>query len=338
MIKNKYIYSIFLLLIYLNVPVIANKVTEQIVINQNRSILKKIPNELVVYFFESLIQNYVNQWNNIFNFEQEFDKEAFKKDIKSIRLTCTRFKTLLDKFLIKITLNSIHVHLYKLLDNEYKHLSIKQIKLNLIKLLSKVDINKEDLNEITKINIYGNFNIKIENLLYLAVKKNNINVINLLIIAGNNINKYLDNCLRNAAIHGHKEIIEKLLKLGANINNKDINGHTALTWAIFHGQIKTVKVFIKNGANLNIRDKRKGYTPLIWAIRLSIGNKNQTMILIVKLLIEEGADFNLTDKKGYNALNHALDIRNYDIVKVIGTAKSDKLYKKIESILKDIKL
>lgn len=197
-------------------------------------------------------------------------KKHSRKNIKSIRLTCIRFKTLLDEFLIKITLNSIYVHLYKLLDND--------------------------------------------------------------------INKYLDNCLRNAAIYGHKEIIEALLKLGANINSKDINGHTALTWAIFQGRIETVKVLIENRANLNIRDKRKGYTPLIWAIRLSIGNKNQTMILIVKLLIEEGADFNLTDKKGYNALHYALDTRNYDIVKIIGRAKSDKLSKKIELLLNNIKI
>ena len=62
------------------------------------------------------------------------------------------------------------------------------------------------------------------------------------------------------------------------------------------------------------------------------------MILIVKLLIEEGADFNLPDKKGYNALHYALDTRNYDIVKIIGRAKSDKLSKKIELLLNNIKI
>jgi ankyrin repeat protein len=55
-----------------------------------------------------------------------------------------------------------------------------------------------------------------------------------------------------------EELIELMLKLGANPNAQDRDGRTALMHAIDHRDSYTniVKILIKYGANLNIKDKR----------------------------------------------------------------------------------
>jgi len=54
---------------------------------------------------------------------------------------------------------------------------------------------------------------------------------------------------------GHTEMIQYLLKKGANINEKDFDGRTALIYAAEDGQLEIVKCLIENGANIEERDK-----------------------------------------------------------------------------------
>lgn len=71
---------------------------------------------------------------------------------------------------------------------------------------------------------------------------------------------------------------------------------TPLAVAIVKGDLETVKKFIEYGADIN--QKSNGMTPLMIAARY-----NQVDIL--KLLLDKGANFKLTDDKGLTALRYA---------------------------------
>ena len=55
-----------------------------------------------------------------------------------------------------------------------------------------------------------------------------------------------------------------LLKLGADVHAKEVNGATALHGAAFHGNLEVAEVLLKAGADPAAKDKH-GYTPLFLA-------------------------------------------------------------------------
>jgi len=84
-----------------------------------------------------------------------------------------------------------------------------------------------------------------------------------------------------AAEEGFESIINQLYRHGANINDRDRLGKTALIYAAERGNITTVRYLLKCGANVHAKDKN-GSTALLIAIR----NGNYE---IRNLLIEHGA-------------------------------------------------
>jgi uncharacterized protein len=71
---------------------------------------------------------------------------------------------------------------------------------------------------------------------------------------------------RGDAINDYKEIIQMLLKAGANINGKNENGDTPLSCAAgSHCDLSILRILLKAGANLNSINN-KGRTPLYDAI------------------------------------------------------------------------
>ena len=137
--------------------------------------------------------------------------------------------------------------------------------------------------------------------------------------------KEAPNNLITAVQKGDAQLVRELIKKGADINAKDELGANALTWAVWsvspietanqirsqkcdifttaddiknkyqnyptsiskESQAEIVKVLINAGVNLNEKDNYIGETPLIYAVKAN--NKE-----IVKLLIESGADVNIT--------------------------------------------
>lgn len=97
------------------------------------------------------------------------------------------------------------------------------------------------------------------------------------------------NSVRDAAVYAkHKEIAELLIASGANVNEKDNNGGTALMNAVFWGYPEVARLLIANGADVNARYKvdefrfRSGDTALSLAVER--GNNE-----IAELLITNGA-------------------------------------------------
>ena len=123
------------------------------------------------------------------------------------------------------------------------------------------------------------------------------------------------------------EAIKILLDAGANINEVEEAGETALKKAIYNyyndDTLKLIKMLIDYGAYVNIPN-HDGETPLIHAARFYNSD-------VVKVLIDAGADVNF-EYKGLRALDYAYgneNMRNTNILKKLEviTAARDSNYK-----------
>jgi len=70
-----------------------------------------------------------------------------------------------------------------------------------------------------------------------------------------------------AAGNGHKNVVETLLTKNVNLNSKDNDGRTPLSWAAGNGHIEIIRrLLTKDNIDLNSKDS-DGQTPLGWAAR-----------------------------------------------------------------------
>jgi ankyrin repeat protein len=112
-----------------------------------------------------------------------------------------------------------------------------------------------------------------------------------------------------AARDGHIEIMELLLKHGANVNIRYEN-NSPLMFAVINGSYDGLKLLLDHGADVNAKGANKN-TPLIVQ---AISNPEN-----VKLLLEYGADVDIKNKYGATALIKACKCRksNIEIIKLI---------------------
>ena len=103
--------------------------------------------------------------------------------------------------------------------------------------------------------------------------------------------------LMMASIKGYKEVVEFLIQKEADVNQKDDYGWTALMWTSRKGRNEIVKLLIQKGADVNQKDYY-GWTALMEASKR--GHKE-----VVELLIQKGADVNQKDNNGQNAMMRA---------------------------------
>lgn len=137
------------------------------------------------------------------------------------------------------------------------------------------------------------------------------------------------------------DVLIKLISTGENVEELDKDGRTPLLHATIDNRIDIVRVLLESGANVNIQDKF-GYSPLHYAaqnyyvelVRLLInfnaqvdskdihGNTPLFKAVFnskgqgeaIKILIEHGADKELTNNHGVSPYQLAKTIANYNIV------------------------
>lgn len=66
-----------------------------------------------------------------------------------------------------------------------------------------------------------------------------------------------------AALHGYSECVETLFKAGANLNERDLFGDTALHIAAEYGDLKTISKLIEFDADVNLDSVGRGQTPIV---------------------------------------------------------------------------
>jgi ankyrin repeat protein len=94
------------------------------------------------------------------------------------------------------------------------------------------------------------------------------------------------------------EKVEEALKSGANVNAKNNNGGTALSWFTMFNNPEAVSLLLKYGADVNAKDNSGGT-----ALMLANSNFNAVPAEeVVSLLLKHGADVNAKDNDGRTAL------------------------------------
>ncbi len=122
--------------------------------------------------------------------------------------------------------------------------------------------------------------------------------------------------LIEAAFNNSITSIERLLKQGVDVNEKNKSGNTALMIAAANGNTEMLEILIYMAkANVNIQDCY-GNTPLMWAVVK--GYKE-----VVNILINANADVNIQNHEGRTALIYAVGEENKDIIEMLVKADAD---------------
>lgn len=235
--KKEFKYLILTLNIFLFSNIFAK---ESIEINQEISQLEllDLPDEMLLNIieklFEELVKKYMNDWCNILEFDQEFNKKELYQKVMSLRLINCRFgvlcNTYIDKYLIN-TINRLKKERSKyLIDTMKKSNTLDQNELDaaLVKILNKQVSNKETLHEAVKLILIGA----------------NPNIGG---IAGQTV-------LMKACYYSDTYIVELLIQAGADPTIRDDINETALFKAIKSGQKEIALILIDQDQDFNIKN------------------------------------------------------------------------------------
>ena len=135
-----------------------------------------------------------------------------------------------------------------------------------------------------------------------AITGGNVPVVEFLLSAGADVNYGNHTALMEAARCGtDAKLVNMLLAAGANVNARDTDERTALYHAV-NGKcsIEVIDALLAAGAEVNAQNKN-GLTPLMHALS---GEKPESFAAAIHLAAR-GADLNVLDKFGRNALHHA---------------------------------
>lgn len=116
-----------------------------------------------------------------------------------------------------------------------------------------------------------------------------------------------------ASYYGYRDMAERLVNMGADIEAADRNsGTTPLHSAAEQGHSDVVMLLIEAGADIHARDEQ-GNTPLHRAAANAL-HYNQQVVL---LLLENGLDINTMNSKGSSPLDLALTMKNEAMARLL---------------------
>lgn len=116
--------------------------------------------------------------------------------------------------------------------------------------------------------------------------------------------------------YDQKDTVKKLLAAGADVNAQNGSGMTGLMFAAGRGYKEIVQMLLDKGADVNIQ-AGDGWSALMWAAR---NNKKE----IVQILLDKGADFNIKNNKGRTALELAVKNKHENIAQMLKEAEAEK--------------
>lgn len=125
----------------------------------------------------------------------------------------------------------------------------------------------------------------------------------------NKLNAKGESALMLAAIKGNQDMVEKLIKKGADVNK---TGWAPLHYAASSGQSVIISILIENSAYIDA-ESPNGTTPLMMAAMYGSAAS-------VKLLLQEGADPKLKNQHGLSAVDFAQRGNRPDSVEAIAAA------------------
>ena len=114
-----------------------------------------------------------------------------------------------------------------------------------------------------------------------------------------------------AAANGHRDVVQLLLDKGANINDRDGVGDSALIYAIKNDRSEIIKFLIAQGIDVNLRGIEG--TALFYAV-------NSDNLELVEMLVKHNADLNLPHPSGKTALAQAKSRGFSDIAELLERA------------------
>jgi ankyrin repeat protein len=138
-------------------------------------------------------------------------------------------------------------------------------------------------------------------------------------VNGNAVAVQQDTPLVAAASLYADEVALLYIDHGADIHHQGCAGGTALHWVSYCGRDKVVKRLIEEGAEINKKCIEFQATPLLWAMH---GLKEQNpgnhhhQIECIKLLVEAGADKNITNAYGKIAVDY-IDKNDIELKKIL---------------------
>jgi len=186
-------------------------------------------------------------------------------------------------------------------------------------------INRKDAENVKKlINVGANINLKDNSnnsIIDNAINVGNVEIINLLLqknnIALNIVNSNEEtptiSVLLSNKLTGteKKEIIDKFIEKGSNINMVDSNGNSPIMYAIQKNHLSTVDLLINNGGDINIKNKKDET-----ALNIALNMKNKPII-------------NYLYDKGYNVYNTENNEITFEMMKQIMADNNKELLERL---------
>jgi uncharacterized protein len=134
--------------------------------------------------------------------------------------------------------------------------------------------------------------------LHWAVERDAIEIVQLLIRAGANVkatNRYGATPLWLASLNGNAATIGVLLEAGADPSAASDEGETALMVAARTGKIDAVSLLLARGADPNVKEQWRGQTALMWAAA-------EGYAPVIETLVARGADVSARSNGGFTAI------------------------------------
>ena len=115
--------------------------------------------------------------------------------------------------------------------------------------------------------------------------------------------------LVEAAARGDARLVADLLERGADVDERDVSGRTAVTAAVYAGSAPTVRVLVDAGANVNLQDDSRANA------FLALGETGNVSVL--DEVLRGDPDVGLTNRFGGTALIPAAHRGHVEMVRAL---------------------